>query len=286
MRADAVEARNPHYHAQLHPDRHGAMEFRCCQKARVDCRKVAKRARSRAAFARGSEIAVEGEAHLSSSGGSRLAPAAISKCGEGTLRLGGPEAIDRGTRVLRWLKAEARRIFTQRNFPLLRKGGRSGRRGFRWATPEAAGAAVLRVGPSRSAGGLIMAPAHVRRSVIAHEVAHIRHMDHSIRLSTAGSMTLYEGDRKAADRWLKMHGTGLAASWTLEHDDIRRIDHAGNARGKCERCAVPLPMESDDARICSYECTFCVAMRGPARWKAAVPNCKGELQTRPTRVQR
>ena len=25
----------------------------------------------------------------------------------------------------------------------------------------------------------------------------------------------------------------------------------------CERCATPLPLTSADARICSYECTFC-----------------------------
>jgi predicted metal-dependent hydrolase len=53
-----------------------------------------------------------------------------------------------------------------------------------------------------------MAPPHVRRSVIAHEVAHIRHMDHS-RDFYDWFETIYEGDRKAADRWLKMHGTGL-----------------------------------------------------------------------------
>ena len=27
----------------------------------------------------------------------------------------------------------------------------------------------------------------------------------------------------------------------------------------CERCGAPLPHESPDARICSYECTFCTA---------------------------
>jgi hypothetical protein len=28
-------------------------------------------------------------------------------------------------------------------------------------------------------------------------------------------------------------------------------------RDKCESCGSPLPMDSDKARICSYECTFC-----------------------------
>jgi hypothetical protein len=50
----------------------------------------------------------------------------------------------------------------------------------------------------------------------------------------------------------------------------------------CEKCAVPLPPESPDARICSYECTFCAgcadAMAGRCR------NCGGELVSRPRRT--
>ena len=56
-------------------------------------------------------------------------------------------------------------------------------------------------------------------------------------------------------------------------------------REVCERCAVPLPMESGDARICSYECTFCAAcVDGPLEGRC--PNCKGELQIRPKRVMK
>ncbi len=54
-------------------------------------------------------------------------------------------------------------------------------------------------------------------------------------------------------------------------------------RDQCERCAKPLPMDSDDARICSYECTFCApCVDGPLERRC--PNCKGELQVRPTRI--
>jgi predicted metal-dependent hydrolase len=53
-----------------------------------------------------------------------------------------------------------------------------------------------------------MAPASVRRSVIAHEVAHMRHMNHSPDFY-AWLDVLFEGNRKAGDQWLKMHGTGL-----------------------------------------------------------------------------
>jgi hypothetical protein len=45
-------------------------------------------------------------------------------------------------------------------------------------------------------------------AILSAEVAHIRHMNHSADFY-AWLDTLYEGNRKAADQWLKMHGTGL-----------------------------------------------------------------------------
>ncbi|MEP6995228.1 MAG: DUF1272 domain-containing protein [Acidobacteriota bacterium] len=52
-------------------------------------------------------------------------------------------------------------------------------------------------------------------------------------------------------------------------------------RPGCERCDRDLPPDSADARICSFECTFCVdcarALRG------ICPNCGGELVHRPIR---
>ena len=54
-------------------------------------------------------------------------------------------------------------------------------------------------------------------------------------------------------------------------------------RDACERCQAPLPADSADARICSYECTFCAAcVDGPLA--GACPNCGGELQPRPRRA--
>jgi hypothetical protein len=53
-----------------------------------------------------------------------------------------------------------------------------------------------------------MAPPMVRRSVVAHEVAHLRHMNHSPAFY--GLLDeIFEGDRKDADRWLKSHGSDL-----------------------------------------------------------------------------
>ena len=53
-------------------------------------------------------------------------------------------------------------------------------------------------------------------------------------------------------------------------------------RPSCECCDVDLPPQSEDAYICTFECTFC---RGCAteRLKGACPNCGGELLRRPRR---
>jgi uncharacterized protein len=54
-------------------------------------------------------------------------------------------------------------------------------------------------------------------------------------------------------------------------------------RPNCERCDKDLPPDSVEARICSFECTFCSACaQGPLRSKC--PNCGGELCTRPRRA--
>jgi hypothetical protein len=49
----------------------------------------------------------------------------------------------------------------------------------------------------------------------------------------------------------------------------------------CEKCAAPLPADSADARICSYECTFCANCAGAMAGRC--PNCGGELVARPRR---
>ena len=52
-------------------------------------------------------------------------------------------------------------------------------------------------------------------------------------------------------------------------------------RTECERCGAPLP-EDGEARICSYECTFCPACS--EAMAATCPNCGGELVPRPRRA--
>jgi hypothetical protein len=53
-------------------------------------------------------------------------------------------------------------------------------------------------------------------------------------------------------------------------------------RPNCECCNTDLPAESTDARICSFECTFCAACAQNVL-KGRCPNCGGELVARPRR---
>ena len=53
-------------------------------------------------------------------------------------------------------------------------------------------------------------------------------------------------------------------------------------RPGCECCDRDLPADSPDARICSFECTFCEAC-GEGRFAGACPNCGGGLVARPAR---
>ena len=53
-------------------------------------------------------------------------------------------------------------------------------------------------------------------------------------------------------------------------------------RPNCECCNKDLPPETVDARICSFECTFCVSC-AETTLRGRCPNCGGELVARPRR---
>ena len=53
-------------------------------------------------------------------------------------------------------------------------------------------------------------------------------------------------------------------------------------RPNCECCDRDLPPESGEARICTFECTFC-ADCVENRLGGVCPNCGGELVRRPIR---
>jgi predicted metal-dependent hydrolase len=200
MRADAVK-REIKITMPTYTPTSTAMEFIAAKRQWIAAR--LQSAPDAAPILPGHDIAIEGEAHLILWQADW--PRRIQRS-DGELRVGGPEAMVEG-RILRWLKAEARAIFAAEIAEYCNRAGERppilslGDPRSRWGSCSSRGTISL-------SWRLIMAPRHVRRSVIAHEVAHIRHMDHS-RDFYDWLDELYEGDRKVADRWLKMHGTGL-----------------------------------------------------------------------------
>ena len=56
-------------------------------------------------------------------------------------------------------------------------------------------------------------------------------------------------------------------------------------RPTCEHCHVALPPDSLEARICSYECTFCAACVEKVLGNVC-PNCGGGFEARPIRPSR
>ncbi len=53
-------------------------------------------------------------------------------------------------------------------------------------------------------------------------------------------------------------------------------------RPACECCGKELPPDADDARICSFECTFCASCAEDTLG-GRCPNCGGEFVPRPRR---
>ena len=130
------------------------------------------------------------------------------------LLVGGP-AESLPARVQRWLEGEALRLCGEdlahycarihHPVPELRLT----RAQRRWGScsGESAKDDVRRI---RINWRLVMAPDDVRRSVVAHEVAHLVHFDHSPAFH-ALLADLFEGDIDTADGWLKAEGRGLYA---------------------------------------------------------------------------
>jgi predicted metal-dependent hydrolase len=127
---------------------------------------------------------------------------------DGAIHAGGPETALAG-RLRRWLEREARTLSAQdlahycaraaRPVPPLALSG--ARR--RWGScgPD---------GTIRINWRLVMAPDFVRRSVVAHEVAHLVHFDHSPRFHALLG-ELFDGDLAAANAWLRDEGRTLYA---------------------------------------------------------------------------
>ena len=55
-------------------------------------------------------------------------------------------------------------------------------------------------------------------------------------------------------------------------------------RPECERCGKELPNGAPDARICTFECTFCATCTD-GELAGICPNCGGNIVHRPTRPE-
>jgi predicted metal-dependent hydrolase len=125
---------------------------------------------------------------------------------DGVLACGGPrEAFAR--RIESWLRARARDLLSADTAAAASKAGVTIRRvsigdaGSRWGSCSASGSI-------RYNWRLVLAPAEVRRWVVAHEVAHRLHMNHGPGFK-ALEADLFDGDVEAARSLLRRLGPGL-----------------------------------------------------------------------------
>jgi len=133
---------------------------------------------------------------------------------DGVLRVGGTAEGLEG-RVRRWLEAEALRLcaddlafYCQRG-DLPEPSLRLSRAQRRWGSCSGNNRTGRCI---RINWRLVMAPDHVRRSVVAHEVAHLVHFDHSAAFYSLLE-DLFEGRLAEADGWLKREGRSLYAAF-------------------------------------------------------------------------
>lgn len=124
----------------------------------------------------------------------------------GILHVGGPRD-QLAPRMMRFLRAHARTVLEHETRALAATHGITvgqvgvGDTRSRWGSCAASG-------DIRYSWRLILAPGFVRRSTVAHEVAHRIHMNHSAAFHALAAK-LYEGDPGPARMWLRAHGPSL-----------------------------------------------------------------------------
>ena len=133
------------------------------------------------------------------------------KLESGTLRVGG-ETDGLEARIRRWLEGEALSLFEGDLDDYTQAAGLDpvpiglSRAQKRWGSCSDGGTSGQR--RIRINWRLVQAPDFVRRSVVAHEVSHLVHFDHSPAFHTLLG-NIFEGDITEADAWLKSNGRTL-----------------------------------------------------------------------------
>ena len=122
------------------------------------------------------------------------------------LLCGGPaEGLER--RVTAWLKREALRVLETETRALAAQAGVTVTR-VAIGDPRARWGSCAAHGAIRYSWRLILAPAVVRRSTVAHEVAHRVHMHHGPAFHQLAA-ALSGVDEAAVRSWFRRHGAGL-----------------------------------------------------------------------------
>ncbi len=124
----------------------------------------------------------------------------------GLIDIGGtPDTIEQ--RLLRWLKRRARDVLSADTAEYAARAGVS-------VAGVAVGDPVSRWGSCSSSGTiryswrLLLAPPHVRRATVAHEVAHRVHMNHGPAFHALVA-ELFGADPAPARLWLRRNGAAL-----------------------------------------------------------------------------
>lgn len=122
------------------------------------------------------------------------------------LYVGGPRA-GLARRVEKWLRTAAIECLTRETMALAASAALACH-GVSIGDPRGRWGSCSARGTIRYNWRLIMAPTAVRRAIVAHEVAHLRHMHHGADFHALVTQ-LADGTEAAAYRWLKAHGREL-----------------------------------------------------------------------------
>ena len=125
---------------------------------------------------------------------------------EGRLLVGGPEeGLER--RLIRWLRREALKLLSEETREFAAQAGvKVSRVGV--GDPSSRWGSCSSSGTIRYSWRLILAPDFVRRATVAHEVAHLVHMDHSPRFHALVERLL-GADPRPVRLWLRDQGAFL-----------------------------------------------------------------------------